>query len=418
MKQKGLNIMKKIILLALVLILCLNLSAFAEETAVETIPCTIGAPNGDNEENKTILGEVTADDWSVGPEDAPLTIIEYADFQCPYCSNAGLGLVKLQAAHPEEIRYVYRHFPLSFHTYAPTAAYAADAAGKQGFFFAAEEFLYGNQDAWSGLETVEAVDEWLCESFKTAIDGLDYDQWVTDYESEEIRASVDAAFEKVLATGIVGGTPTVFVNFHEYDGYYDEASMMPYVEYFKMQGNLKNECPALVDTIADYQAVLDTDAGEIVIDLFDDEAPMAVSAFVSLAKDGWYNELPFHRIVPGFILQTGDPSGLGIGNPGFTFANEANSSADFSKGKGLVAMANSGVNTNGSQFFITFDLAEYFRAQVAARFDDESALEDDVAARLAKMNENYTIFGKVTEETLPILDQVTGETIIHTVTIK
>ena len=411
--------MKKIILLALVLILCLNLSAFAEETeAAGTIPCTIVAPNGDNEENKAILGEITADDWSVGPEDAPLTIIEYADFQCPYCSNAGLSLVKLQAAHPEEIRYIYRHFPLSFHTYAPTAAYAADAAGKQGFFFAAEEYLYGNQNAWSGLETVEAVDEWLRESFKTAIDGLDYEQWVTDYESEAIRASVDAAFEKVAATGIVGGTPTVFVNFHEYNGYYDEASMMPYVEYFKMQGNLKNECPAMIDTAADYQAVLDTDAGEIIIDLFDDETPMAVSAFVSLANDGWYNELPFHRIVPGFFLQTGDPSGLGIGNPGFTFANETNASADFSQGKGLVAMANSGADTNGSQFFITFDLAEYFRGQVAARFDDESALEEDVAARLAKMNESYTVFGKVTEETLPILDQVTGETIIHSVTIK
>ena len=70
-------------------------------------------------------------DWSIGPEDAVLTIIEYADFQCPYCADASLSLIEYQKEHSSEVRLVFRHFPLSFHEKAVPAALAANAAGYQ-----------------------------------------------------------------------------------------------------------------------------------------------------------------------------------------------------------------------------------------------------------------------------------------------
>ena len=97
------------------------------------------------------LGEISDADWAIGPEDAPLTILMYSDFQCPYCSLAGLALLEYQAAHADEVRYVYRHFPLPYHAKAPAAAYAANAAGKQdeALFFEVEHLLYEEQAAWA-----------------------------------------------------------------------------------------------------------------------------------------------------------------------------------------------------------------------------------------------------------------------------
>ncbi|MDO8582185.1 MAG: peptidylprolyl isomerase [bacterium] len=92
-----------------------------------------------------------------------------------------------------------------------------------------------------------------------------------------------------------------------------------------------------------------TAKGEIVVELFGDEAPKTVSNFLTLAKDGFYNGLTFHRREEGFVIQGGDPNGNGTGGPGYQFADEP---VKRSYTKGILAMANSGPNTNGSQFFI------------------------------------------------------------------
>jgi cyclophilin family peptidyl-prolyl cis-trans isomerase len=86
--------------------------------------------------------------------------------------------------------------------------------------------------------------------------------------------------------------------------------------------------------------------------LFADKAPLAVNSFVFLARQGWYDGVTFHRVIPGFVAQAGDPSGTGKGNPGYFFNNET-SDLKFDK-PGMVGVANSGLDTNGSQFFITF----------------------------------------------------------------
>ncbi len=92
--------------------------------------------------------------------------------------------------------------------------------------------------------------------------------------------------------------------------------------------------------------------GSFVIQLYPDKAPITVNNFVFLARHGFYNCVSFHRVIDGFMAQGGDPTGTGMGGPGYQFPNELNDLA-FDK-PGVVAMANSGPNTNGSQFFITF----------------------------------------------------------------
>ena len=100
------------------------------------------------------------------------------------------------------------------------------------------------------------------------------------------------------------------------------------------------------------KATIETSKGRIVIELYQDEVPKTVENFVKLAKQGFYNGIVFHRVIPGFMVQTGDPTGTGRGGPGYAFADEFAPSLHHD-GPGVVSMANAGPNTNGSQFFIT-----------------------------------------------------------------
>jgi cyclophilin family peptidyl-prolyl cis-trans isomerase len=96
-------------------------------------------------------------------------------------------------------------------------------------------------------------------------------------------------------------------------------------------------------------ATLHTNHGAIAIELFDDDAPKTVENFLKLARDGFYDGVIFHRIIPDFMIQGGDPTGTGSGGPGYQFEDEFNANK---VERGALAMANAGPNTNGSQFFI------------------------------------------------------------------
>jgi cyclophilin family peptidyl-prolyl cis-trans isomerase len=96
-------------------------------------------------------------------------------------------------------------------------------------------------------------------------------------------------------------------------------------------------------------ATLHTNHGAIEVELFDDDAPKTVENFLKLAGDGFYDGVVFHRVIPDFMIQGGDPTGTGMGGPGYTFEDEFN---DHKIERGALAMANAGPNTNGSQFFI------------------------------------------------------------------
>lgn len=127
----------------------------------------------------------------------------------------------------------------------------------------------------------------------------------------------------------------------------------------------------MLDESKSYFATVELEkGGSFVIELYPDKAPLTVNNFVFLAREGFFDGVTFHRVLEGFMAQTGDPTGTGMGGPGYEFVNE-NSELTFDK-EGVVAMANSGPDTNGSQFFITFDAAEW-------------------------LNGGYTIFGQVIE---------------------
>ena len=97
------------------------------------------------------------------------------------------------------------------------------------------------------------------------------------------------------------------------------------------------------------KAILQTNAGPITVEFFDEDAPKTVENFRKLAADGFYDGVIFHRVIPDFMIQGGDPEGTGTGGPGYTFEDEFN---DHKVVRGALAMANAGPNTNGSQFFI------------------------------------------------------------------
>lgn len=107
-----------------------------------------------------------------------------------------------------------------------------------------------------------------------------------------------------------------------------------------------------IDPKKSYQAVMTTDKGKIVIDLFAAKVPKTVNNFVFLSRQGFYNDTIFHRVINDFMVQGGDPTGTGMGGPGYKFEDEFDSSLIHSK-PGVLSMANAGPNTNGSQFFIT-----------------------------------------------------------------
>jgi cyclophilin family peptidyl-prolyl cis-trans isomerase len=130
-------------------------------------------------------------------------------------------------------------------------------------------------------------------------------------------------------------------------------------------------------------ATISTTKGDIVVDLHTDDAPRAATNFAELARKGFYDGVIFHRVVPGFVVQGGDPTGTGRGGPGYKFDDEP-FSGDYTRG--AMAMANAGPNTNGSQFFICLA---------------------DLSGRLPK---NYTLFGHVTDG-MDVVDAIAADPI-------
>ncbi len=350
------------------------------ELPVEEPTCQPNPPPPQpNAQDLAIYSPDPASDWIKGPEDARITIVEYADFQCPYCSVASDILKDIQEKYPEDVRIVYRHFPLvSIHDKALLATQAAEAAGLQDVdaFWSMHDLLYETQAAWSSF-TIEEFTSWLVEKAETL--GLNPEQFELDLLSETIVAKAEATWIEGQELGIPG-TPYIKIN-SLYDSQADPQQLTAIVEMIKLEDQQFSECPPMtVDTDATYLATIETEKGDIVLELFPDIAPLAVNSFIYLVENDWFDGVIFHRVLPGFVAQTGDPTGTGFGNPGYSFSIEVSADLVFDRA-GLVAMANSGPDSNGSQFFITY-------------------------APAPNLNGSYTIFGEVIEG----MDVVSGIT--------
>lgn len=330
------------------------------------------------------LPPVTDADWTLGNRSARLTILEYSDFQCPGCAAIAPVLSQLVAKYPNDILFVYRHFPLTIHNLALLSAQAAEAAGLQGKFWEMHEILFANQGTWSVMTPADA-ESWFTD--QAAALGLDKAKFVTDMKSEAIVAKAAKAQTDGATMGL-GGTPTVYINGLPYNFQY-----IPTLDQFSgvvdqvlgvmaLEPRAYKACPPVViDQAKQYVATLKTTKGDIVINLYADKAPLTVNSFVFLARAGWFNNVPFHRVLDGFVAQAGDPSGTGMGSPGYEYANEIAAGLSYDK-PGVVGMANAGADTNGSQFFITL-------------------------AAATNLDGGYTIFGQVTEASMAVVNNLT-----------
>ncbi len=136
--------------------------------------------------------------------------------------------------------------------------------------------------------------------------------------------------------------------------------------------------PMTIDTDKKYSAVMKTDRGDISIDLLTDIAPMTVNNFVFLAREGFFDGCTFHRVIPGFVAQGGDPTGTGRGGPGYRFKDELSPTPFV---QGIVGMANAGPNTNGSQFYIMLGDAQHLTGRYTAFGQVTAGLDAVLALR-------------------------------------
>jgi peptidyl-prolyl cis-trans isomerase B (cyclophilin B) len=150
--------------------------------------------------------------------------------------------------------------------------------------------------------------------------------------------------------------------------------------------------PAMqIDADQTYTVSIDTNRGEIKLELYPQHAPQTVNNFVFLAKQGFYDGVTFHRVIADFMIQTGDPTGTGRGGPGYRFGDEFKGNS-LRHERGVISMANAGPNTNGSQFFITHVPTPH-------------------------LDGRHTVFGKVTSG-LDVVDAIQQGDVMKSVTIE
>jgi cyclophilin family peptidyl-prolyl cis-trans isomerase len=205
--------------------------------------------------------------------------------------------------------------------------------------------------------------------------GLDASQFSEELAEGVHAEKVTAQMEEATALGLPG-TPAVLLNGDIFAGnnlpfayhIWDALVQLTLLEERQYAG----PPPMTVDPESRYLATVSLESGdEFVIELLPQSAPQTVNSFVFLAEEGWFDGVTFHRVLPDFVAQTGDPTGTGIGGPGYTIPNEIDPELSHAE-PGVVAMANSGPDTNGSQWYITLGDASF-------------------------LDGGYTIFGRVIE---------------------
>ena len=316
-------------------------------------------------------------DHKLGPDGAAVTVIEYADFQCPGCASFAPVLKQVAAQFPDDVQIIYRHFPLtSIHPLATKAAEAAESAASQGKFWEYNEALFAQQGEWSKLDAAEAHDFFVALAGTL---GLDADQFADELDSGVHTDYVNKLEQEAMDLGLPG-TPSAIINGGLVPGEQLPRDLAVWEEFVNSEKALQDLAarqyqtapPMTIDTDARYLAKVEMESGDtFTIELLPKSAPQTVNSFVFLSQNGWFDGVTFHRVLPGFVAQTGDPSGTGRGGPGYLLPNEIDPALSHD-GPGWVAMANAGPNTNGSQWYITY-------------------------GDVSQLDGSYTIFGQVTD---------------------
>lgn len=280
-----------------------------------------------------------------------VTIMVYSDLQD---STSGLfaGVMnRLLAQYPNDVRLVSRIFPLvGRNDKAVLAAQAVEAANLQNKFWEMHDLLFSQQANWENL-SLEDFEQWSAAQASAL--GMDVVQYQADVMSEAVLNLVQSNFETAREFGPFA-VPLIIINGEIYLGPQDFGSLNDIVGLILLGKRQFTDCPPLiVEKTKQYIATLHTEKGDVKIQLFADRTPYTVNSFIFLARNGWYDNITFHRVVPELYAQTGDPSGTGKGIPGYYVITEIFPEIKFDK-PGMVAMVNSGPDTSGSQFFITY----------------------------------------------------------------
>lgn len=281
-------------------------------------------------------------------------------------------LEQLKEDYGDDLRLVYRHLPLlSIHDKAQITAEASEAAGAQGKFWEMHDILFERQADWQAQSEEEIIDTLV--EYAEEIGVSDIDQFKTDLENDVYAEKVLAQYQEAVDAGI-SSTPSFLINGVDYPASDFGLSYQGLDIFFNLMA-LRNswfsEPEQVIDPEKEYIATIETENGNIVMELYPDTAPVNVNSFAFLAENGWYEDVTFHRVLEGFVAQAGDPTGTGIGFPGYRCGDEVDPARTFD-GAGIVSLANSGPNSNGSQFFITYDA-------------------------IPQLNSNFTIIGRVIE---------------------
>lgn len=262
----------------------------------------------------------------------------------------------LEDTYGQKIRFVYRHFALSFHDKATLAAEAAEAAGAQGKFFEMSDLLYERQQEWSALASQDEVRGRFVEYAGQL--GLDTDRLSEELDAHVYLERVQADTKAAEQAGLPG-TPTYIINGVIYPS--EQLSLNPIVinAFIRLVTDPPRQYaevpPQVIDPAKKYAATIRTGKGDIVVELFAAQAPTNVNSFVFLAQDGWYDGLAFFHVAPGFVAQSGDPTNVGLGfpYPGYSCGDEIKPDVTFDQA-GMLALFTPSPGYNSSQFFITY----------------------------------------------------------------
>ncbi len=346
-----------------------TVAAIAETEAViassESFLGLTGAPYNDGETTVRFPGPAGSR-WfpALGAEDAPVTVMEFSEIFCGHCrafNTESLEGILQDYVATGKVRYV-GHLMAFNRAESQKYLAAAMCAAEQGHYFAYEHAVFTGIGA--GTFDLEA-----------SAQEIDLNMKQFSACKEEGRY-VDAALEASTAAferGITA-TPTFFVNGQSVVGNnpgkirslieealsggapteFTEQGAIPMPKNPADRNNMYAAPPAMViDPAKQYVATIETEKGDIVVELYADKVPNTVNNFVFLAREGFYDNTTFHRVIADFMAQAGDPTGTGRGGPGYRFADEFDATLRHD-GPGVLSMANAGANTNGSQFFITF----------------------------------------------------------------
>lgn len=298
---------------------------------------------------------VGGDDHVVGPDDAPITFIEYADFECPACSGLHTLREYLRDKYGDQLRFVYRHLPLtSIHDKALITAEASEAAAAQGKFWEMHDLLYERQQEWSGLSEEELPARLIEYAEELELDAERFEQALTE---QTYRGEILADYEAYQEYGQMA-TPTYVVNnvfypTREFGGF---GQLEGFIGLVTLRDQMYDSPPSqVIEPDKDYTATIRTSKGDIVVELFPELAPTNVNSFAFLAREGWYDGLDFFFVDHTQVALSGDPtnSGSGLPYPGYYCGDETTPELSFDEG-GLLALYTGAPDLNSSSFFISY----------------------------------------------------------------